>query len=68
MPGFENTRIAWRKSTASQSTDCAEVAVAGGRVLVRDSGNRDGAVLRIRPAAWSAFLDRTRSAPAGVQR
>ena len=60
MANFEEPCIAWRKSTASNSGDCVEVAVAGGSVLIRDSANRDGAVLRLRPAAWSAFLARAR--------
>jgi hypothetical protein len=57
---FEEPGIAWRKSLASDSGGCVEVAVARGSVLVRDSANRDGALLRFPPAAWSAFLDRAR--------
>jgi hypothetical protein len=55
----------WRKSIASGVTDCAEVAAAGGLVLIRDSADRGGAVLRVPPAAWSAFLARTRGAQHG---
>lgn len=65
MSGFEETRISWRKSIASGTSDCAEVAVDGGRVLVRDTADRGGAVLRLTPAAWSAFLERTRGPLAG---
>ncbi|HWN00806.1 MAG TPA: DUF397 domain-containing protein [Streptosporangiaceae bacterium] len=53
---FEEPGIAWRKSLASDSGGCVEVAAASGSVLVRDSANRDGAVLRFPPVAWSAFL------------
>jgi hypothetical protein len=60
VSGFEEPRSAWRKSSASATSDCAEVAADGGWVLVRDSANREGVVLRVPPAAWSAFLDRTR--------
>jgi hypothetical protein len=60
VTGFEKPRIAWRKSTASGTSDCAEVAVDGFLVLIRDSANRNGAMLRVTPAAWSAFLERTR--------
>jgi hypothetical protein len=61
MTGAEESRIAWRKSSASNTRDCVQVAVGGGEVLVRDSANRDGAVLRFPPAAWSAFMARTRA-------
>ena len=52
------TGIAWRKSTASSTGNCVEVAAVGRSVLIRDSGNPDGIVLRLPPAAWSAFLSR----------
>ena len=52
----EEPRLAWRKSSASQTTDCAEVANTGGSVLIRDSKSHDGAVLRVTPAAWFCFL------------
>jgi hypothetical protein len=47
----------WRKSSHSSTTggNCAEVAADGG-VLVRDTANRDGAVLSLPAGAWSAFL------------
>jgi hypothetical protein len=48
--------IAWRKSAASNSGGCVEVAVHNGSVLVRDSMNPVGAVLEFSPTAWSAFL------------
>ena len=61
VAGFGDPQVTWRKSSSSQSSDCAEVAVANGSVLVRDSANRDGVVLRFPPAAWSAFVARTRA-------
>jgi Domain of unknown function (DUF397) len=60
--------IAWRRSTKSVSGNCVEVAVVGGSVLIRDSADRDGAVLRFPPAAWSAFLDRKRGTDPGPGR
>jgi hypothetical protein len=48
--------IAWRKSTASGSSNCIEVAAAGGAVHVRHSANPDGPKLKVSAAAWSAFL------------
>ena len=56
MANFEEPYIAWRKSAASGSTNCVEVAVVGGSVLIHDSANRDGVVLSFSSAAWSAFL------------
>jgi uncharacterized protein DUF397 len=57
---FEGPRIAWRKSTASASGDCVQVAVIDGSVLIRDSVNPP-VVLSLPPTAWSAFLVRARS-------
>jgi hypothetical protein len=64
---FEEPCIAWRKSTASNSGGCLEVAAMDGSVLVRDSANRGGAVLTLSPAAWSDLLARTRSEDAGFR-
>jgi hypothetical protein len=46
----------WVKSTYSVSNGCVEVAFVNGRVGVRDSKNRDGAVLIFSPKEWDAFL------------
>ena len=56
MANFEEPYIAWRKSAASGSTNCVEVAVVDGSVLIRDSANRDGVVLGFPSTVWSAFL------------
>lgn len=56
MADFEELCIVWRRSTRSGSGNCVEVAVAGGLVLIRDSVNPDGVVLRLPPMRWSAFL------------
>jgi hypothetical protein len=47
----------WRKSTYSggANSTCVEVAAAPA-VLVRDTADRSGPVLRISAAAWSSFL------------
>lgn len=58
MANFEEPGTAWRKSTASNSSGCVEVAVVGRSVLIRDSGKPDDAVLRFPSASWSAFLAR----------
>jgi Domain of unknown function (DUF397) len=50
------TPTVWRKSTASGSSDCVEVAFAGEAVLVRCSRDRSGPILRFLPHEWTAFL------------
>ncbi|MEV4479812.1 DUF397 domain-containing protein [Micromonospora coxensis] len=58
------TGARWRKSTRSgnDSGSCVEVADnLPGRVHVRDSKDRDGAVLTFSPTAWRAFVELTRS-------
>lgn len=47
----------WRKSTHSGGANqaCVEVADASA-VLVRDTTNREGFMLSVPAAAWSAFL------------
>ena len=68
MVGFEDPGIAWRKSRSSDSGGCLEVAAAGGSVLVRDSRDRRGAVLRLPSAAWSAFVEQARRTDPGPGR
>jgi hypothetical protein len=49
----------WRKSTRSSNNggDCVEVADnLPGRVLVRDTKDRDGGTLTFGPSAWRAFV------------
>jgi Domain of unknown function (DUF397) len=46
----------WRKSTASDSGDCAEVAFVAGSVLMRHSQHPTGPVLTFSRAEWTAFL------------
>lgn len=50
----------WRKSSRSGQNggDCVEVADnLPGRVLVRDSKDRQGAVLTFSPWEWQAFVN-----------
>ena len=56
MTDFEEPGSAWRKSTASDSGGCIEVAAGRGLVLIRDSKDRGGAILGVSPVAWSCFL------------
>ena len=47
----------WRKSSHSGNggSDCVEVGGSPQRVLVRDTKDRTGPVLRLTPAAWRRF-------------
>ena len=53
---------AWRKSTRSgpYSDNCVEVAFVGGAVALRDSKDRDGAILLFTPEEWLAFVGGTK--------
>ena len=48
----------WRKSTYSDANggDCVEVASTD-VILVRDTTDRDGAVLSLPPAVWKQFTE-----------
>lgn len=47
----------WRKSSYSgNGGNCVEVADRDNAVLVRDTKNRAGAVLRFAPDAWRRFV------------
>jgi Domain of unknown function (DUF397) len=58
VTNVEEPGIAWRKSTASNTGGCVEVAVGGGSVLIRDSRSPEEVVLRFPSVSWSAFLAR----------
>jgi len=52
---------AWVKSSYSGSqANCVEVAV-GDRVVVRDTKDRTGPVLRFTPAAWREFAGQVKA-------
>lgn len=49
--------VAWtRASTCDEGTNCVEFAPVGGEVLVRNSNDPDGPVLRFTPEEWAMFL------------
>jgi hypothetical protein len=45
----------WRRSTRCETGACAEVAYFGGEVLLRNSRDPEGPVVRLTPVEWSAF-------------
>jgi uncharacterized protein DUF397 len=53
----------WRKSSYSGNGGgtCVEVGQARRRVLVRDTQDRSGPVLRLSPAAWRTFADQVKT-------
>ena len=53
----------WRKSsyTTSNGGNCVEVAHRGSRVLVRDTKDRTGPMLRFAPDAWCTFAERVKA-------
>ncbi len=57
----------WRKSShsANGGTDCVEVGApaTADRVLVRDTKDRGGPVLRFSPAAWRRFAAQVKQYP-----
>ena len=61
------TATDWRKSSYSTSNggNCVEVADAPGNVLVRDTTDRTGPMLRFGPGAWRTFADRVKRSLAG---
>jgi hypothetical protein len=54
---------AWRKSTRSSPSgdNCVEVAFDGDAVAVRDTKNRDAAMLIFTSDEWQAFIDGVKS-------
>ncbi|MFD0222814.1 DUF397 domain-containing protein [Streptomyces hirsutus] len=59
----DDSEMIWFKSSYSDSSnpsDCVEIALSPGSVLVRDSKNTRGPRLAVAPAAWAGFLGFTR--------
>ncbi len=58
----------WHKSSRSADTNCVEVTVDAGTVLVRDSADPGGAVLTFTRGDWAAFLGLVRRSSLNVRR
>lgn len=59
-----NSSLTWVKSSysGSQGGNCVEVAAdIRGKILVRDTKNREGVVLGFRQAPWSRFAAEVRA-------
>ena len=59
---MEGTDLNWRKSSYSGNGggECVEIGASPGAVVVRDTTDRTGPVLRFTPAAWRRFADQAK--------
>lgn len=66
---MESTDLKWRKASYSSNGggECVEVGEARRGVLVRDTKERTGDVLRFSPDAWRRFVDRVKRSLADPQ-
>ncbi|ADL47622.1 DUF397 domain-containing protein [Micromonospora aurantiaca (nom. illeg.)] len=55
-----STQSSWRKSSHSDEGNCIEVADTHEPILVRDSKNSAGPVLRFAPEQWHTFTQAVR--------
>ena len=60
MTDSEASSLAWRKSKASDTGNCVEVAFGGESVLIRHSQSPSGPVLSFSHPEWIAFLQGAR--------
>ena len=60
---MEDTDLNWRKASYSSNGggNCVEVADHRSRVLVRDTLDRSGPVLRLCPDAWRRFTGQVKA-------
>lgn len=64
QPNQDSTLI-WRKSSASSgSGTCVEIAKSASSVLIRDSRNRSGTVLKLSCSQWRGLVQRIRDGEA----
>ena len=59
---MEGTDLNWRKSSYSGNGggECVEIGASADAVVVRDTTDRAGPVLRFTPAAWRRFADQAK--------
>jgi hypothetical protein len=61
VPDSNAAVFSWRKSSASASGDCVEVAAHDGYILLRDSKKKHSQTLKFTSVEWEAFLECIRS-------
>ncbi len=54
---MNNPELTWVKSSYSSQGNCVEVADHDHHVMVRDTKDRPGTVLRFSPPAWRRFAN-----------
>lgn len=59
---MEALDLRWRKSSYSgNGGDCVEVGDVARVIIVRDTKDRSGPVLRFSPAVWRRFADQVKT-------
>jgi hypothetical protein len=60
---MEDTDLKWRKASYSSNggATCVEVANDDSRILVRDTKENQGAILRFSADAWRRFADHVKT-------
>ena len=54
--------VTWRRSRQSMNNgNCVEVATVPSGIVIRDSTNRESAMLRYSPHAWRDFLTQAKT-------
>jgi hypothetical protein len=56
MPDERAVALSWRKSSASATENCVEVAFSDTSILVRDSKQESSHILKFTSPEWLAFL------------
>lgn len=57
MTRMNQPRLTWRKSSKSAVESCVEVAIDNQFVLIRNSKDPNGNVLKFAIEQWAAFLE-----------
>ncbi|MGD0561334.1 MAG: DUF397 domain-containing protein [Streptosporangiaceae bacterium] len=56
MADGDSSTLVWRKGSACVPSECVEVASCGPVVVIRDSSDQAGPMLRFPRAVWRQFL------------
>jgi hypothetical protein len=69
MPGYELQRFDWRKALRSMSNGaCVEVASATKSIVIRDSMDPNGPVLRYPTNSWNSYISAARAGGLDIRR
>jgi hypothetical protein len=64
-----NDSVEWRKARRSMGNgNCVEIASSGAEIMIRDSKNPAGPVLKYADSAWMTFVASARSGTIGTGR